>query len=90
MQGLLHLDEKKNILRTPWQKQKTSKKVTFLKGPNRGVKNIFFKFFLNRGVIRTHKRGCAKFAPFWMKNKYLCTPGKRVKRAKNHILKGSK
>ncbi len=38
------------------------------------VKNIFFKFFLCGRVFRTHKRECAKFAPFWMKKKNIGTP----------------
>jgi hypothetical protein len=37
------LDEKQ-YLRTPWKKIKTSNKVTFLNGPNRGVKNVILDF----------------------------------------------
>jgi hypothetical protein len=33
-----------------------------------------FKFFLYGGVFGTHKRGCAKFAPFWMKKINIGTP----------------
>jgi len=58
---------KKKYLRTPWNSIKRAKKFTVLKGPNRGSKIFFFKFFENRVVLRIRKRGCAKFAPFWMK-----------------------
>jgi hypothetical protein len=67
----------------------TSKKVTFFKGSNWGSKYFIF-IFQNKGVLGTHKRGCAKFAPFWMKKNVLSTPRKSGKRAKNHIFKGSK
>ncbi len=67
-----------------------SKKVTFLKGPNRRSKIFFLNFFKKMRVLRVLKRSCAKFAPFWMKKKYLRTPRKSVKRAKNHFFKGSK
>ncbi len=73
---------RKKVFPFPLAKAKNEQKRSHFKGPNRGVKNIFFTFFLNRGVLRTQKSGCAKLAPFWMKKKYLRTPRKRVKRAK--------
>ncbi len=81
---------KKTSLRTPCNNSvKWAKKVTFLNGPNRGSKVFFFLIFKIGEVLRIHKRGCAEFAPFWMKIKYLCTPCKSVKWAKkSHFLKG--
>jgi hypothetical protein len=79
---------KNNRKGTTWIKALNKGKVTFLKGWRQ---TFFVKFFLNSGVLGKHKRGCAEFAPFWMKKKiYICTPWKSAKRAKSHIFKGSK
>jgi hypothetical protein len=40
----------------------------------------FFK--INKGVLGNHKRGCAKFASFWMKKSIYVPIGKSAKRAK--------
>jgi hypothetical protein len=66
------LDEKK-VFTYPQEKRKTSKKSLFLRDQIGGQK-FFFTFFLCGGVLGTHKRGCAKFAPFWMKKKNIGTP----------------
>ncbi len=54
--------KKSYVLRTPLKKAYNEQKVAFLKG-SWGQKH-FFKFFLNKGVLGTHNRGCAEFAPF--------------------------
>jgi hypothetical protein len=41
--------------------------------------------------LTEHPKGCAKFAPFWMKKKYLRTPWKMRKTSKKSLIfKGSK
>jgi hypothetical protein len=64
---------KKKYLRTPRKSVKRAKNP-FLKGPNRTSKIFFVNFFFMGGVFGTHKRGCAKFAPFWMKKIKIGTP----------------
>jgi hypothetical protein len=58
------LDGKK-FLGTPRKSVKQAKNH-ILKGPNRRLKIFFYNFFLYGGILGTHKRSCAKFAPFWM------------------------
>jgi hypothetical protein len=48
------------------------------KGSKKGVKDNFLKFFFNKRVLGTHKRGFAEFAPFWMKNNWSGTPWKKL------------
>jgi hypothetical protein len=33
----------------------------------------YILFFIMKGVLGTHKRGCAEFAPFWMINNNIGT-----------------
>jgi hypothetical protein len=58
VQSLLHFDLKITNIGTPWIKVKRAKSHIF-KGFKNGIKNYFFEFFRNKGVLGTHKRGYA-------------------------------
>jgi len=56
------------IVVPPGKSVKQAKSHIFKRSKN-GVKNYFLDFFLNKGVLGTHERGCAEFAPILTRNK---------------------
>ena len=68
MQSLLQFRLKITILVPPGKSVKQAKSHIF-KGYKNGVKNNFWDFFLNKGVLGTHERGCAEFAHILTSNK---------------------
>jgi hypothetical protein len=52
----------------PLEKALNKLKVIFLKGLKM-KSNFLLNFYFINGVLGTHRRGCAEFAPFWEKIK---------------------